>query len=180
GRDPGGVSARGDHARDLRGLLTAIRAFGLRPRDVAVAVSFPTVDIESGHQALRARLAALAASSPMAAILDDPNPGDDLPIGVFDAASPEYGDYLTAHPEIARVVVGLLPSREFRGPDGLFDPARLEGTATPPLVPLDFVLTLPAAVAPPYPVVIFQHGFAGSNQQVLSRVGPVLAQHGLA
>jgi hypothetical protein len=174
------VFERTDHALDLPGLLTEIRRFGLRPRDVAVATSFPTLDIEGGHQALRARLAALDASSPIAAILDDPDPTDDLPIGVFGADSAEYGSYLAEHPEIARVVVGLLPSRDFRGADGLFDPARLDGTATPPVVPLDFVLTLPASGTPPYPVVVFGHGFAGSNQQVLTRVGPVLARHGLA
>ncbi|HWP65995.1 MAG TPA: alpha/beta hydrolase [Candidatus Limnocylindria bacterium] len=174
------VFERTDRALDLPGLLAAIRSFGLRARDVAVAVSFPTLDVEAGHRALGARLDALDASSPIAAILEDPDPGDDLPIGVFDESSAEYGSYLAAHPEIARVVVGLLPSREFRGDDGLLSPARLDGTDTPPVVPLDFVLTLPASGTPPYPVVIFQHGFAGSNQQVLSRVGPVLARHGLA
>jgi len=174
------VFERTDRSFDLPRLVREIRRFGLRPRDVALAVSFPTLDVESGHQALRRRLASLASSSPIGAILDDPDPGDDLPIGVFGPESPEYGSYLAAHPEIGRVVVGLFPSRDFRGPDGLFDPARLDGTATPPVVPLDFALTLPSTGTPPYPVVIFQHGFAGSNQQVLTRVGPALARHGLA
>jgi dienelactone hydrolase len=178
------VFERTDGRMDLPGLVKEIRRFGLRPSDLAVAVSFPTLDVEGGHLAIRDRLADIDASSPIAAILDDPNPSDDLPIGVFGPESAEYGSYLADHPEISRVVVGLLPSREFRSfghlGSGIFNPQLLDGTATPPLVPLDFVLTLPSSGTPPYPVVIFQHGFAGSNQQVLTRVGPVLARHGLA
>jgi hypothetical protein len=170
----------GQQTFDLDRLLRSIRPFGIRKRDIALATMFPTVDVEAGHQALRSRLRSIAASSPIGAILDDPNPADDLPIGVFGPGSPEYGAYLTANPDVSRIVAGLFPSREFRGPDGLFDPARLDGTAPPPVVLLNFVLTLPAAGAPPYPVVVFQHGFGGSNGQVLTRVGPALARHGLA
>jgi hypothetical protein len=161
-------------------LVEARRRFGVRKRDVALAVSFPTVDVETGHRSLRQRIQALDASSPIGAILHDPDPGDDLAIGVFGPGSPEYGSYLAASPEIAQVVVGLLPGREFRDDDGLLDPARLDGTTEPPVVLLDFVLALPSAGTRPHPVVVFQHGFGGSNSQVLARVGPALARHGLA
>jgi len=165
---------------DLDGLLRTARRQGIRKRDVALAITFPTADVELGHRALRHRIDALASSSPFGAVLDDPDPFDDLPIGLFGRSSLQYGAYLAANPEIAAVVVGLLPSREFRGPDGQLDYARLDGTAKPPVAPLDFVLALPSAGAPPYPVVVFQHGFGGSNGQVLTRVGPALAAHGLA
>jgi hypothetical protein len=129
--------------------------------------------------AMRARLLQAPLES-FAPILDDPDPGDDLRIGVFGPGDSTYGAFLASNPQVAKVVVGLLPSRDFRGPDGLLDPARLAGTVAAPVVPLDFVLALPAAGAPPYPTVVFQHGFAGSNAQVLGRVAPTLAARGLA
>jgi PAS domain-containing protein len=174
------VFERTDGGLDLDGLLREARRHGVRRRDVVLATAFPTQDIESGLRQVRERLLEIAASSPLGAILDDPNPADDLPIGVFGPGSPEHGAYLAANPAVASVVVGLLPSREFRDPDGLFDPAVLAGTAPPSVVLLDFVLTLPASGASPHPVVIFQHGFGGSNAQVLSRIGSLLAERGIA
>jgi hypothetical protein len=174
------VFERTDGGLDLAGLIKAVRRHGVRRQEIVLATSFPTQDIESGLRQVRERLIDLAASSPMGAILDDPNPADNLPIGVFGPGRPEYGDYLAANPAVSSVVVGLLPSREFRGPGGLFVPAVLAGDVPPAVVPLDFVLTLPAAGTPPFPVVIFQHGFGGSNAQVLSRVGSLLAAKGIA
>jgi len=174
------VFARTDGRLDLDSLLREAGRHGVRRHDIALAISFPTQDVEAGHRAVRARLLALAASSPFGAILNDPDPADDLPLGVFDRTSQTFASFLAATPQVAKVVAGLLPAREFRDARGLFDPARLAGDAAPPVVPLDFLLTIPTTGTPPYPVVIFQHGFAGSNAQVLSRVSAVLAEHGLA
>jgi dienelactone hydrolase len=174
------VFERTDGKLDTKGLLAAALKHGVRRRDVALAISFPTQDIEHGLRTVRERLDAIAASSPLGAILVDPDPNDDLPIGVFGPGSPEFGTYLAANPVVGKVVTGFLPSREFRAANGLFDPAVLAGSTPPRRVLLDFVLTIPADVDPPYPVAIFQHGFGGSNQQVLSRVGAVLAQRGIA
>lgn len=170
---------RTDGALDVAGLLAEAKRQGVRGLDVALAISFPTQEIETGHQAFRARLleAPLTSFTPT---LVDPDPTDDLRIGVFGPGDPVYGSYLAANPQVAKVVVGLLPSRDFRGPDGLFDPAKLAGTVPAPVVPLDFVLALPSSGTPPYPVIVFQHGFAGSNAQVLGRVAPALTARGLA
>ena len=174
------VFERTDGRLDLEGLLKEARRHGVRRREVVLATSFPTQDVETGLRQVRQRLVDLAVSSPFGAILDDPNPADNLAIGVFGPGSPQYGTYLAQNPAVASVVVGLLRSREFRGAGGLFDPAVLAGTVPPRVVPLDFVLTLPVAGTPPYPVVIFQHGFGGSNAQVLSRIGSVMAERGIA
>jgi dienelactone hydrolase len=171
---------RPDGGLDLKGLLAAAKRQGVRRRDVALAISFPIQDIERGLRTVRETLVDVAASSPLGAILVDPNPNDDLPIGVFGPGSPEFGTYLAANPSVAKVVTGLLPSREFRAANGLFDPTVLAGTIPPRLVRLDFVLAIPAPGTPPYPVVIFQHGFGGSNAQVLSRVASTLAERGIA
>jgi hypothetical protein len=128
---------------------------------------------------MRARLSEAPLES-FAAILDDPDPADALRIGTFGPGDSAYGAFLAQNPQVKEVVVGLLPSRDFRGPDGLLVPERLAGTEPAPVVPLDFVLAVPATGVPPYPTVIFQHGFAGSNAQVLDRVAPTLAAHGLA
>ena len=121
------VFPRTDGRLDLDGLLREARRHGVSRRDVALAISFPTQDVEAGHRALRARLLALAGSSPFGAILDDPDPADDLPLGVFDRTSPVFASFLAATPQVAKVVAGLLPTREFRDASGLFDPARLAG-----------------------------------------------------
>lgn len=168
---------RTDGKTDLRGLLAAARRQGIRARDVALAISFPTQEIEDGHLAFRKVLAALDDFAPT---LVDPDPTDDLDIGVFGPGDPQFASFFTATPQVAKVVVGLLPSREFRGSDCRFDPAVLAGTTPPRTVPIDFVLTIPTMGTPPYPVVIFQHGFAGKNLDLLSRAAGVLADHGLA
>jgi hypothetical protein len=72
-----------------------------------------------------------------------------------------------------------MSSPDFRGADGVWLRERISGEGPAPDVDLDFLLTLPAEGTPPFPVVMVQHGFGGSNQIVLD-LGPALAREGLA
>ncbi len=108
--------------------------------------------------------------------------------GVFTPATAPLS--LTQHPdEIAArlagagvVAVGRFTSRDMRDPDtGVFDPAVLDGTVPPHDDEIELVLVEPdpAAFPPPWPAVILQHGFQGSDAFVVDNAAPFLAR-GLA
>jgi hypothetical protein len=163
---------RTDGALDLAGLLAEAGRHGVDPEDVALAVSFPTQRIEPDLREVRQQLLALGAAGHFDVAIQ----------GVFRPGGPAgpFATYLEDHPEIGAVVRGLLPSPEFRGANGSFDPAKVSGETPAEDVALDFLLTLPATGAPPYPVVIAQHGFGGSNAIVTDEIGPLLAVEGIA
>ena len=163
---------------DLDGLLSDLARWQVPRAAVALAVSFPTQAIEDGLLAVRDRLDQRAAAGSLRAVLTDPDPGDDLAIGVFTPGAPEFADFFAANPEVGTVVHGLLPSPDFRGEDGLFAAPKLSGEAAAADTLIDFYLTLPATPGP-HRVVILQHGFAGDNSFGLT-VANELASAGLA
>ncbi len=162
------------------GLLLPLLERGghLMRRDIAVATVFPTQVIEDGLIAVRDRLDERATGGSLRVILSDPDPSDDLAIGVFHRGAPELADFFAANPDVGTVVHGLLPSPDFRGPDEVFDPRKLSGEEPAADALLDFYLTLPGSPGP-HRVVILQHGFGGSNEFGLT-VANELAREGLA
>lgn len=170
---------RTDGADDLGGLLRFTDAMGIERSDIAVAFTFPTQVIEDDLLAVRALLRERAGRSEELVRLVDDDPEDDLPLGVFGRADAEFGEFLAAAPAVDRVVAGVVTSPDFRGADGIWVGSRFSGEAPAPEQELDFLLTLPASGAPPYPVVLLQHGFGGGNEIVLD-LGPRLAAEGLA
>jgi hypothetical protein len=170
---------RADGATDLEGLLAIGEALGVARADVALGFSFPTQPIEDDLVAVQALLRERAAGLDEAVDLVDRDPDDDLQVGVFGPQDSAYAEFFARSPEIDTVVVGLVSSPDFRGPDGVWLPELISGDVPAPAVGLDFVLTLPTSGAPPYPVVLLQHGFGGSNQIVFD-LGPVFAREGLA
>ncbi len=106
---------RRDGALDLEGVLRAAARAGVPRTAVALAVSFPTQPIEDDLRAIRSLLTARAAVEPFTVILSDPDPDDDLPIGVFSGTAPAYAEFLAANPDVSAVAHGLIRSPEFRG-----------------------------------------------------------------
>jgi dienelactone hydrolase len=183
--DPTSVTTRSallfavpDAAVDLHSLLAAAARRSIPGAEVALALSFPTQPIENDLRAIRQQLLEHAAQHAFVPILVDPDPQDDLPIGVFGPDDPTYADYLAGNPDVALVVRGLMRSFDFRGDDGFFDAARIDGEAAPLPTSIDFFLTVPTGPGP-HPVVIVQHGFGGDDSYVLT-IGPALAQRGIA
>lgn len=174
---------RTDGRRDLEGLLKHARREGkVKASEVALAISFPVQQIEEDLRDVRARLEDLAPQQHFTVTFDDDDPGDELPLGLFEqggAPGSAFADFLVANPQVGAVVAGLLTAPDFRAATGAFDPAKVAGTASPEDAQLDFLLTLPAGASPPYPAVIVQHGFGGSNATVLD-VGALLADRGIA
>lgn len=172
---------RTDGDLDLEGLLAEAARHGVPAEDVVLALSFPTQPIGVDLRAIRSRQLELAAADAFAVSLDPADPSALLPrcsLGPPIPPGTTVADFLSAHPEVGTVVTGLLPSPDFRDENGFFDPERVAGDVAAPLVPLDFVSTLPPGPGP-HPVVILQHGFAGCNDIVLD-LGPELAARGLA
>lgn len=170
--------ARDDGAADLPGLLRAAAALGVEAEEVALAFSFPTQPIEDDLVAVQQLLRATAPRRG-GVVLVDPDPTDDLPIGVFGPEDPQFADFFAGAPQVAAVVAGLVRSPDFRGDDGVWVAARIAGEEEAPEAQLDFLLTLPVTGSAPYPVVMVQHGFGGSNRTVLD-LAPDLAERGLA
>ena len=134
----------------LEPLLAALEREGTPRAQVALAVSFPTQRIEDDLLAARLRVDERGAT--VRATFVDPDPDDDLPIGVFAGSTGAYAEFLAANPAVAAVAHGLYDSPDFRGADGLFDRAVLRGTASPRLTTLDFILTIPRGPGP-HPIV---------------------------
>ena len=170
---------RTDGAMDTAGLLRAGESLGVSPNDVAIAFSFPTQpiadDLISVQNALRER----ARNLNQQVTLVDPDSRDALAIGVFGADDPEFAAFFEEATAVAAVAVGLLASPDFRGVDGIWNPAWVSGAEAAPETELDFVLTLPTTGSSPYPVVLLQPGFGGDNGIVFD-LGPALAELGLA
>jgi hypothetical protein len=170
---------RADGALDLAGLVEASEALGVASNEIVLAFSFPTQPIEDDLVAVQGLLRERAAGLDVPASFEDPDPADDLPIGVFASSDPEFAGFLAGAPEVRAVAAGLVASPDFRGPAGTWLPERVRGDEPAPEATLDFLLTVPAGSEPPYPVVLLQHGFGGSNDIVLE-LGPALARAGLA
>jgi dienelactone hydrolase len=170
--------ARRDAQLELAPVLDDLERIGVPSGTVALAISFPTQTIEDDLLAIRARLDQRLSDGSLRVILADPDPDDDLVIGVFQRGAPEFAAFFAANPEVATVVHGLLPSPDFRGAGGIFDADKVSGAAAAADALLDVYLTLPAS-AGPHRVVILQHGFAGDNSFGLT-VANELARDGLA
>ena len=170
---------RRDGAADLPGLLRITDQMGVARDDIAIAFSFPTQSIEDDLVAVRRLLRKRIADIADPVELDDPDPADDLPIGIFAPGDPEFADFFATAADVSRVVAGLVSSPNFRGEDGIWVADRISGAVQAPEEELDFLLTIPSSGTPPYPVVMVQHGFGGSNQIVLD-LAQELAERGLA
>jgi dienelactone hydrolase len=169
---------RRDGGVDLEGLLAAAGRLGVPRAAIALAISFRTQPIEDDLLAARERLLELAAAEPFEVDFDDPDPEDDLALGLFGPEDPEFAAFLAANPEVALVGRGLIRSPDFRDENGIFDPALLAGERPPEDQQLDFLLTVPLGSGP-HRVAILQHGFAGDNRFVLDLAG-LLAREGIA
>ena len=154
--------ARRDAQLDLAPLLDDLERVGVASGTVALAISFPTQTIEDDLLAIRARLDDRLRGGSLQVILTDPDPDDDLVIGVFQRGAPEFAAFFAANPDVATIVHGLLPSPDFRGAGGIFDAGKVSGAEAAADAMLDFYLTLPASTGT-HRVVILQHGFAGDN-----------------
>lgn len=178
---PNGVALfeRTDGGLDLEGLLAMGEQLGIAGDNVALAFSFPTQPIEADLVSVQAVLRDRASRVSDPVTFQDPDPDDALRIGVFDRSDPELQDFFADAPAVGRLAVGLLRSPDFRDESGLWTDARVAGEEAAPEAELDFRLTLPAAGEPPYPVVLLQHGFGGSNAFVTD-LGPELAELGVA
>jgi len=163
---------------DLAPLLDHLALVGVPRTAVALAVSFPTQQIERDLIAARTCLGRRAASGTLRAVLTDPDPDDDLDIGVFYRGAPELAEFFADNPDVATVVRGLFPAPDFRGPNGVFSELELGCKEPTGGALLDFLLTLPAS-AGPHRVVILQHGFAGNSSFGLTLANE-LAREGLA
>ena len=170
--------ARPDGQLTLAPLLQDLEKRGIAAGTVALAISFPTQTIESDLLAVRDRLDERLAAGTLRVILTDPDPSDDLVIGVFHPGDPEFSDFFAMNPDVGTLVHGLLPSPDFRGAGNVFDPRKLSGETPAVDSLLDFYLTVPAT-AGPHRVVMLQHGFAGDNNFGLTAANE-LARVGLA
>ncbi len=147
---------------DLDSVLRAAVRLGVRRGMVALALAFPTQPIEDDLLAIRADLIGRALRDPPQVILTDPDPDDDLAIGVFGPQDAPFAGFLAAHPAVAAVVHGLVRAPDYRAANGIFDPAKVRGERPATDVLIDFLLTVPAGPGP-HRAVVMQHGFAGSN-----------------
>ena len=90
--------------------------------------------------------------------------------GIFPEGSPEFTALIgsATSPNVSAVAVGVFDSYDFRT-QGVFDPAKINGTVTPSVNHLDFYMTIPKAAPPPggYPITIFGHGLGGSGRDAV-------------
>lgn len=170
---------RDDAAVDLAGLLRVTDEMGINRDDIALAFSFPTQTIESDLLAVQSLLRERAAGMTVAVDIVDHDPDDDLPLGVFDAGDPDFAATFAQSPALGRIVAGIVRSPDFRGPEEIWLPERISGQTQAPEQDLDFLLALPAAGSPPYPIVLLRHGFGGTNEIVLD-LAQIFAAKGLA
>jgi dienelactone hydrolase len=153
-------------AGDPAALATMLTGRGLRARDIAVASVFTIEPLAAELDAIRAQVVARAAETPPAASFVDPDPADTRRFGIFTPDDPEFATFFDGTPPGS---VGLVARGGFDSPDyrenGRFPARYLDGTETPPGVPIDFLLALPAGPVPPggFPTVILQHGFGGDD-----------------
>ncbi|GIW41617.1 MAG: hypothetical protein KatS3mg076_2194 [Candidatus Binatia bacterium] len=176
--DDGGLFffERPDGSLDLEPLLDYAEQLGVGRDEVVLAFSFPTQPIEDDLRSVRG---VLLSGEPVRTTFEDPDPTDDLPIGVFRQGDPGFPVELFGQREVGEAAIGLLFSPEFRGENGTFVPSRVRGEEPAPRVPTDVIVTIPSGGEPPYPVVVLQHGFAGSNRSMLP-IAAALAREGFA
>ncbi len=170
---------RADGGTDLAGLIAIAGSLGIADDEIAIAFSFPTQSIEDDLVAVQALLRDRAGNGGELVDIVDRDPDDDLELGVFDRDDDQYAAFLDDSPDVDRVVSGLVASPDFRDDDGVWVASRVRGESPAPENDLHFLLTLPRNAAPPYPVVLVQHGFGGDNGTVLG-LGQLLAAEGLA
>jgi hypothetical protein len=154
----------------------ALAALGRSEDDVVLGVTFTT---GAPTRPLLEAAARLADVVPPHAFAADAG-AKPWPHGVFDKAAflDHFAGDAALEKELAkglgeagRVAVGTWSSRDFRGADELFDAAIVGGAKEPGTMKVEVVLVEPDASKhpPPWPVTIVQHGFNGSNKDVLVR-----------
>jgi hypothetical protein len=163
---------------DLPALLDALeRERGLDRRRVAVATLFPVEDLPGELATIREQL----RSRPVPAVdYTDPDPADGRAFGVFHPGDSAFAAFFGGNPPspIGAMVRGSFLSPDYREA-GRFPRRFLDGSATPPAMPIDFLLAIPARGTPPYPVVVLQHGFGGDNT-IVAQLGADFTAAGLA
>jgi hypothetical protein len=100
------------------------------------------------------------------------SPVANLETGIFEEGTPQF-EALVGSPTsdaIRAVAIGSFPSYEFRGAGRVFDPDRVAGTETPPVVHLDFYVAFPKAPPPPggYPLIVYGHGLSRSGADAIT------------
>jgi dienelactone hydrolase len=171
-----------------RGLTAGGRAVEAPPGapadgDAILSVTFTTAHVRDELVAAAAELATVVPETDFTMATAEPWPhGVYTPDAFLAAIAPDEASSLGDGLAYAgTVAVGTFRERDFRGADGVFDPAVIAGDATPTLHDVELVLVLPDAAAhpPPWPASIVQHGFSGSNRDVL-RHAEILNRHGIA
>jgi len=183
-------------------LETTLPGLGVLPapvarEDVAVVIPYTT---ESLTGEMRAVATSLAADSPAFADLTATSPidaalvaGAPIPVEVFGFASalnPDPANTVlgldnpagVASANIAAVVEGTFPSRDYTAATGYFRDADGDGALDYVAHDVPFTLTLPNSTFlafQPAPVVIFQHGLLG-NRGFLFAIADTLAARGIA
>ena len=161
-----------------------VSALGGDETDVILSVELTTRDVRAG---LFDAASQVADAEPVADFTADasatPWPHGiherDAFLSTFDGSLRDTLAEGLAH--AGTVAVGTFTSREFRGDDGVFDPARVDGTTAAPESQVEVIVVLPdpSAFPPPWRTTIVQHGFGGSNQVVFERA-EMFNRHGIA
>jgi hypothetical protein len=114
---------RSDDRLDLDGLVAEAERRGVPRAEIALAVSLPTQPIEADLVAIQKLLADRARDREDLVVLADPDPTDDLPIGVFSREDETHAEFFADAGEVSTVVAGLLPAPDFRDASGVWAPA---------------------------------------------------------
>jgi hypothetical protein len=177
------IGSPGPSGTNLRALLDALgRERGIASDAVAVATVFPVEDVAGVMAAVRAQIIARAMASPPDIDFTDPDPTDARRFGLFHRGDAGFAEFFDGDPPatVGTVARASFLSPDYRAEGGRFPARFLDGSAVPPDARLEFLLALPApdsaqGIAPPYPVVILQHGFAGDDTIVTQLAGPLTA-----
>lgn len=164
GRGFGWHAARGDLAEG------AAKALGVPEADVLLVVPQRAPDVVAP---LRALATWARANPPVVTVPAKGLAADGTRVGRWSATDSDWNTlepHLTTHAfsrpatHVGRVILGELGARDVRE-RGVFKPEWVANPSLAPIVPLRFVLTIPAGPKPAggWPVVMGQHGVAGRN-----------------
>ncbi len=175
---PDGVSP------EIAAVLRALeRDRGIRRRRVSVASVFRVADFAGVMMRIRDQIATRAAAAPPAADFTDPDPVDNRVFGIHRVGDGPFAALFGGTPpaSVGTVARGRFRSPEYRERDAagrLRIPEHfLDGSVTPPQVPIEFLLATPLGPPPAggFPTVIAQHGFGGDHRFVLEHAAELSA-----
>lgn len=162
---------RGFQWEAARGDLAAVaKALGVAEGEVLLALPQRAPDVVAP---LRTLAAWARANPPAVTVPAKGLAADSTRVGHWASTDPDWntlGPHLTTHAfsrpatHVGRVMLGQLAARDVRD-RGVFKPEWVANPSLAPVVPLRFVLTVPAGPKPSggWPVVMGQHGVAGRN-----------------